>query len=440
MKQRYCSLALLIVLISGICAIHAGAQDSEFPGSAPKDVQTQRNNVEDVQNLQIKILQAVQRQVDLLKENLVDITSREEVIRENIEFSESKEQQLIKTHDIISDYRISFQKETTPIIPDCGVVAKILNAAEPPYILQEERTTRTEKAPVLKNGTRESGVSGLEQFFMDTARSGFLELIVPFDKQYEKCFDYKLLGIAKINERNVYVMDVKGKEKTSEKGITEKNIIHADDINKNLVAEAYPGYIGLKPGVEIRGPAATRILPKNEDELVSATMNTSWNIKFGGIALIDAGTMEMFQFNDELVNITTVVRTNIADYMAFNLNSVGKLPNGEPGVLIKYDRMGAPIPKGPEDFNNRGIIREDYISSRAFIVQTEYEKVKIKDQLLTMPVARTVGVFRRSLNPETLEFNGLAYLEEKYKAGYSDYKAFNVDTNIKFGAMEELDE
>ena len=81
MKQKVC-LLMQFLFISGICAVPVNAQDSDVSLS--------------------EILQAVQKNVDSLKEKLVDFTSREEF---TIEEFDSKGEKVKKTTNIISDHR-----------------------------------------------------------------------------------------------------------------------------------------------------------------------------------------------------------------------------------------------------------------------------------------------------------------------------------------------
>ena len=429
MKQRYFSLAALVLLVSFVCAVYTTAQETEVTGQPAQNNGQAPHNEGKLQEMQTKILQSVQRQVDLLKENLIDIVSREEATSDSlISVYDNKEKSTIKTRSILSDYRISFQQEATAATPDCGVVAKILNPEEPPYILREERTVLSEKET--------AAIGPLEKFFFNTARTGFLELIVPFDRQYEKCFDYKLLGIAKINDRNTLVLEVKGKESSMEKGVIKKDITTEEELNKEMFTEGLKSHL-VGGGADLL-LGSTRAIAKREDGIISTKVDMSWNIKFGGLALIDAEAMEIFQFNSGMSNISTVLNTYETEFSSIDkINLIGALPNGAPGVLLTIDREGAPVRSTEPPFANRIKVRNDFSSSRSFLVQTEYDKVKIKGRLLTLPVVRTVNVFRRSLDPETLEFTDKIYLEETYKTMYGSYRAFDVDTKITFDTLDD---
>jgi len=58
------------------------------------------------------------------------------------------------------------------------------------------------------------------------------------------------------------------------------------------------------------------------------------------------------------------------------------------------------------------------------VVQYEYDKVKIDDRLLLVPVTKTDRYFRKKQ----------LVIEYKYK--YSDYRMFDVKTNIKFNPID----
>ena len=176
MKQRYCSLALMIVLISGICAIHAGAQDSDA--------------------YLLKILEAVQKNVNSQKERMVDYVSKEEITVE--EFND--EGKIKKTTNIISDYRIF--PETASVISDCRIVSEILGSVQPSGILREEREMLSVKEDnnIIKEFTEAVWAKG----------NSYVDYFILFDKQNEKCFDYKLIG--RMEEPNAYVIEIKQKE------------------------------------------------------------------------------------------------------------------------------------------------------------------------------------------------------------------------------------
>ena len=405
--QKYFCLIVQILLIFVICVISINAQDSKISLTAISPNIEDTEKLENIQNLQTKILQNVQRQVDLLKENLVNIVSSEEVASErDSEAFDSKGEKVIRTKNILSEYRISYLKDVTDVIPDCSVVAKIFNPLEPPYILQEDRAVQSVKESNQRlPDIYPYGVftATLNQFYLDIARNSFLEMIVPFDKQYEKCFNYKLLGIAKIKERDTYVIEVMGKEKSTEEGIIA------------------------------------------QDKFTEM----SWNIKFGGLALIDAKTMEIFQFNEKRVNMEIINSRYQSGYgepgwqqddgqKFINLGSDGKLMetgtyekspmkiNGKPLFRVWNDKRFVYVsPDGRVSGNELFI-------GYSFLVQTEYDKVKVNDQLLTLPVTRTVGVYRRRIDLETYKFTDEADWRETYTTRYSDYKAFNVETNINY--------
>jgi len=419
MRKRYFIFAMLFC---GICAFYVSAEDSEIPATALSEQEkieilqakilvsaedseipvTALSEQEKIEILQAKILKNVQKQVDLLKENLVNIISREELSNEVVTLSKKVE---------ITEYRVSLISEPTSAIPDCGVVAKLLNPLEPPYLLQEKRS-------LLFVERKRGAGSFFPQLIEGTVRNGFVELIVPFDKQYEKCFDYKLLGAAKINGRNAYVISVLGREISKEeeiikitrktvgdKFVDEKNgvtmrerrlIKEGGIIGEDIIDEEekpivdivnYPTKFG-DDGVPITEPVSRTYKDQNTE--------MAWEINFGGYALIDAETMDIFQFN-----------------------------------------------KGRIDVNLTGITD----SEGYFYVQTEYEKIKIKDQFFTLPVTRKYHHFVRGktqvergrlpITLGTFEYTDTAHLLFRAECTYSDYRLFDVNTQITYGTPEE---
>ena len=206
---------------------------------------------------------------------------------------------------------------------------------QPAGIVREERTVLAAK----ENGKKVKDVT--EQFW--AKGSSYVDLLFLFDKQNEKCFDYKLSGVGKIKGRNVYALEILQKKAD----IGEENI--------------------------------------KKDE------NVSWDIKYKGVALIDAETMEIVQLNKDGVNL---------NYIGRRIEPFGANP------LYTIDW-------GP------------YVDRYIFFTQYEYDKVKVKDQSLILPATKIVKLFRG---------NGQLYTTYKYR--YSDHKAFDVDVKIKFDEMK----
>lgn len=440
LKQRYFKLILLIHLVFEACVASAVAQYSEISDSSmPNNIQNLQIRDENIQALQLKILRNIQNQVDLLKENLVDIITTEEVINDDsFQTYDVKGKPIEQIISTISEYRISFQKETTSTSSNCIVVAKILNPAEPPFILQEDRKILSIKRsdltkygrPQTLHGQGQTLTDPLSHFLFDVARNSFIELIIPFDRQYEKCFDYKLLGVTKIKERTLYVVSVKGKESSIEEGITQKFIATEED----MVVKRDKTTNTMNTKGDLIATGEITATGKNK-ELFRRETDVSWDIKFGGLALIDTGTMEFFQFKNGLVNIQTIYAGSGTDYGKIDITPI-RFPDGNRFSIFTDQGNIIAMADGSISCKPNNIF-----CSRYFLVQTEYEKVKIKDQFLTVPVARTIELYRRKLNLEALKLQKVEYkyeadLIETYKTSYSNYKAFNVDTNIKFGRIE----
>jgi len=305
--------AIRFVLISVICAVPLNAQDLD--------------------DYFLKILRTVQKSVDSQKELLVNFLSSEEITIE--EFDDNGETK--KTTNVISDYR-AFPESATAI-PNCHVVSEILESLQPSGILRVEREVLSVKendAPI-KEFTEAVWAKG----------NTYIDFFILFDKQNEKCFEYRLIG--KNEERNVYLIEIKQKETD----IGESDIGKVDIVRR------------------------------------------SWNLRYEGIALIDAGTMEIVQLTRNGVNY-----------------NIRYLPTFQFG--------------GSAYSNSTALKTEEVVENYVFFTQYKYEKVKIGDRLFTLPVAKDVRLIRENGRLDTV-----------YKYNYSNHKAFAVDTKISFGAMEE---
>ena len=299
-----------LLLISTICAVHVSAQELYTDIS--------------------EILQAVQKNVDSQKERLIDILSKEEITLE--EFDNKGE--LAEIANIISDYRVF--PGTINKISDCRVLySEILEFTRSPGILREERVILSTE----NNGWIEKKSYG--DFW--AKGNTYVDLFSAFDKQNEKCFDYKfigegkisLTGTGKIKERNVYAIEIKHKETNI--GQTEK---------------------------------------------------LSWVLKHGGIALIDVGTME-------IVRLSRSVNYHIT-YNNFSTNWRGRV-----------------------------FALEDQIEKYVYSIEYEYDKVKIGDQFLTLPLVKIAKIFRE---------NG--QLAAVYTYRYRDHRAFNASVKISFDEIQ----
>ena len=250
-----------------------------------------------------EIVRVIQKEVDLLKENLVDIISSEEV---SIEAYFDREGKPRTTTTIISEYRI-FPEKNEGTIPNCRAAIEIL--ADP----QKLKTVLREERKVL---SKKGGIeSWLITAYLDRT-DNFVDLLVAFDKQNENCFNYELLGVEN-NERKAFVIRIIGKE--------EYNII---------------------------------------------TDMENWKFRYEGNALFDYETMAIVQLN----------KLGIA-YIPYN-------------IWVSYG----------------------------------YDKVRIRDQFLTLPVFKAV---------ESFSDRDRKKLDMRWTYRYSDYKAFGVDTKISFGPNDE---
>jgi len=310
MMKQTC-LKICFLLIPAMCAVPATAGDADI--SLPE------------------ILQAVQKNTDFLKENIIDLISTEEIAIE--EFNEKGKR--TRAANIISEYRIFPEK--TSSISDCRVVSEIVETFSLAGMLLEERELLSAKE---NDRTQRIDRYNFKEPIWASG-SSYVDLFILFDKQNEKCFEYKLNGVESNNGRDVYVINVEQKEPD----------------------------IGIKQTGENK--------------------NLSWKIKYGSSVWIDADTMEVVRLTRDRI-----------DLFYNNVSGPGK----------------------PSIFNIFPHVTARYV----FSAQYEYEKVRIRDYFLTLPVAKTVELFR----PD-------GKLDTSYKYRYGSHKAFTADTNISFGAPEQ---
>ena len=293
---------------------------------------------EELQNLQSGIIQNLQQNVDFLKENIVDFVNNEEILMEEFDLNGKMK----KTTNILSEYRVFHDTAKSDTVHDCNFVYEAMKESTVQFIgiHREERKVLS----VKENNKAQKTTKFTEPIW--AKGHSYADLLVLFDKQYEKCFDYKLIGVEKIRERDTYAIEIKQKE-------------------------AEFGESG----------------------------RTAWeHLGYEGIAWVDAETKEVVRLNKGVVGI----RHQLGDVT----------------------------------------VRRDY-----FTAQYEYDKVKIRDQFLTLPVAKTVLLFREVdvqdgpkltdlfRKPPASEIGWL--LINKYIYGYSDYKTFDVSTKINYDVIDE---
>ena len=304
MKHKSACLKICLFLISAMCAVSLNAADTDISLS--------------------EILQAVQKNTDILKENIIDLISEEEITIE--EFNNKGKRTRIA--NIVSEYRIFPEKTTS--IADCRIVYEIMESISSAGIMREEREILS-----AKENNRTQRLDRYEFKENIWAKVGsYIDLFILFDKQNEQCFEYELTGVEKNNGRDVYIIDIEQKE--TDIGIKETG--------------------------------------KNEQ--------ITWKVKYGSSAWIDADTMEVVRLSRESIDLYYAER---------------------PGKSSIFDIF--PV-----------------VTARfVFFTHFFYEKIRIGNQFLTLPVAKTVELFR----PD-------GKLNTSYKYRYSDYRAFTVDTKILF--------
>ena len=315
MKHKYFCPAIPMMLITWICAVMANAQGLNVSSS------------KNAQDIQAKIIQSVQENVDFMKEHVVDLLSIEEVTIEEFDVKGK----LTKTTDITSEYRVF--SEAIKNSSDCSFAYEALESTMPAGILRDERVILSAKE---NNKTQRAERFNFNEPVWSKGHNhaGYL---VFFDKLYENCFYYSLNGVEKIDGRDAY-------------------------------------------GIEVM---------KREEE-VGESKGMSWKLAYLTTAWIDAETMDVVQLNRNNLAVTYTYAISTADLQKFR-----SMPD----------------------------IRK--VISYTVNAQYKYGKVKINDQLLTLPTEKTIRFIRE---------NG--QLETAYKYRYNDYKAFNVATKILFGASE----
>ena len=373
--KRYFCYPTLVLLASVICFPSANARNDDWDsGVALSPIQG------DVQNLQAKIMQNLQKNTEYLKKHVSDLISRETFIfvshvnPPDVQMPDTPTRlplyrhtlpnvQAPRTQTIISELRVIPDKTKTNVYVDCKFVTDIRDSLQLTGFLVEERKILSVKGNANRNISEDRDIKG----------SSYAPLFVLFDRQYEKCFDYRLIGIGKIKKRNVYALEIIQKE-------------------SDIATEIFTDYT-FSSGM---------------------TRNTSWDNKFDGVAFVDAETMEIVRLD--------------------------RMPVYK---KMKYDRdFITTDPMTGSEIGRRRIFEE------AFTIQYEYDKVKITDRFLTLPVAKIVknhdvgdalnvgGIFKKPKEPKEPKKN--LYPITTYTFRYSDYRMFEVDTTIKYGAIEEL--
>ena len=132
-------------------------------------------------------------------------------------------------------------------------------------------------------------------------------------------------------------------------------------------------------GIELVGERNTFKVKLSQNEIESGKTDDgrgSWNTRYQGVAWIDSETMQVIKLNRDRLKVVFHSRNRRA-------------------------------------------------TEKYFSTEYEYGKVIIKDQLLMLPIAKTVEILRDNEKLETL-----------YKYKYSNHKAFTVDTNITYGMAD----
>ena len=194
----------------------------------------------------LEILQAVQKNVESLKEQNINLIADEEITIE--EFDDKGK--VKKTINILSEYRIIQTKSEKPF--SYGIP-------------QEERTVlfTKENGKVIKTKTF------IEPYMFRFAYNGTSELFVLFDKQNEEYFDYELIG-------------------------TDLSVLF-DNQNEKYLRFKFNGIEEAKSGnvyiIDIVQKEADVLKSKNGAQM------WAWNLKYKGVVQIDTTSMEIVRLN-----------------------------------------------------------------------------------------------------------------------------------------------
>ena len=187
-------------------------------------------------------------------------------------------------------------------------------------------------------------------------------------------------------ERTVLAVTENGKDRKN-KNYTEPDFFAANDAYTDLFIlfdkqNEQNFHYELK-GIEKIGERDVYVIRIAQKEMETGQVGKwEYNIAFEGAARVDAETMEVVRLNR------------------------GRI------YRIHYGT------RSPRDPRINSVETGSY-----YLSQHEYGKVKIMDRFLTLPVARTIRLFRNDGSPDTV-----------YKYRYSDFKAFTVDTKITYGS------
>jgi len=209
-------------------------------------------NAQNLEYSLTNILQSIQNNIELQKEQIINIFSKEEITVKEYD----KNIKPVITTNIISNYRIFPVKDS--IITDCQIVFQIISSMQPSIMLEDR-----EILSIKRNN------KNIKDFTEDIWAKGnnYTDIFIIFDKQNEKCFDYKLLDIENIDGRKVLAIEIKQKKM---------------DFGKNDL---------------------DNVVKNNSDMKM---ISISWNLTYEGIILVDAETMEIVQlYRDGIEYIET---------------------------------------------------------------------------------------------------------------------------------------
>jgi len=302
MKPKYVCLSIQFLLILVIFPLAVNAQDTDISLS--------------------EILHAVQKNVEFMKEHIIDLVSEEEITIEGYD----NKGKITRTTSIISEYRVF--PYITNGNTDCTFAFGMLESTQLVGILRDERVILSAK---------DSGVQRMNRFkFTEPIWAKghiYAGVFVLFDKQYENCFYYQLKGIEKVDERDAYAIEV---------------MKRVSDIGKSK--------------------------------------DMSWDFNYKSVAFIDSGTMEIVQLTMDTVAINDHLTLKDSDW-------------GNTNFIVRY----------------------------LLDTQYKYDKVKIQDHFFMLPIEKNVKLFRD---------NGQLFNVYNYR--HRNYREFNVNTKITFGATDEL--
>ena len=340
------------------------------------------------------LTQNAHEQVDLLKKYLINVVSKEEVVVEywdndkkdkKDKKNEKDEDKPSKTNNIISDNRIIQKKIKKQSLP-CDMLVLEKNRRN---FLEEERKLLSAK----ENGKT---VKSIKNPPWAEEQNSFAELLIFFDKENEHCFNYNLIGVTKVKERDAIIMEVE-----LEKSRMPFDLIMATRLNVRH----------RLPNLDDYALRIDRVL--FDAETLEIIQYRKARMLPGKRWLPPA--IEYKPYRDGYDEHTVEVRVHLEidpRKIKFYQIDYGK-------IKIRDQFLTLPVEKSVSIFFEDvvKIYWSALLSNSDVLSRGNYIREKLSDMLTT---------------PDLLSF-----ARETHNYKYSDYKSFGADVKIKYGTAEE---